>query len=110
MGGEPRPTSLRKMASFGAKLAESIPQGLNRLRKSALLLRFEASKKLAGAKAHSFYWLYSARLKSCPVTKRSRLSFSAACGARVDSGAFMPGINPRHTLEPSFPQPVKPHS
>jgi len=52
----------------------------------------------AGAEAHVHFASFTARLKSCPDTKRSRIhaemSFSAACKAPVLSARFTRGLKP----------------
>ena len=60
---------------------EIVQKEINRLRKKPLFACSDASTKLAWDKSHSLYWLYTTRLKSCPVTRRSKSSFSAACEA-----------------------------
>jgi hypothetical protein len=57
----------------------TFPQGLKEAAEKGLISRDLAQGTSAGAKALLISLALSARLKSCPVTKPQKWSFSAAC-------------------------------
>jgi hypothetical protein len=55
--------------------AKNIAQGLNRLRRNSVSIKFGHRDKPAGAEARLVLLALSARLKSCPDTKPARIEF-----------------------------------
>jgi hypothetical protein len=70
----------------------NLPSRAKQAAKKGLLAGELPKKHAAGAKAHLYFQLFAARLKSCPVTKHPQIllgvSFSAAFKAHVDFAAL----------------------
>jgi hypothetical protein len=56
--------------------AKSMPQGLNRLRKNSVTWERSTNNMPQGLKPWFVFESFAARLKSCPDTKPSQISFS----------------------------------